>query len=43
MSEKPGIMVYFEMRNLLKLISDEDAGILFRAMLDFGAERIPPQ
>ena len=43
MSEKPGIMVYFTTRPLLDRISNEDAGILFRAMLDYGMSRIQPK
>lgn len=36
MKSKPGVMVYFEIRSALKLLSDKDKGILFDAILEYG-------
>ena len=36
MSQKPGVMVYFEMSKVIEPISDADAGKLFRAILAYG-------
>ena len=33
---KPGVMVYFELRNTLDRLSLHDAGILFRAIMSYG-------
>ena len=43
MKEKPGVMIYFEIASVLKLLSDEDAGKLFRAILEYGQTRTMPQ
>lgn len=40
---KPGVMVYFEMRPLLERLSNNDAGILFRAIMDYGATGCIPE
>ena len=40
---KPGVMVYFEMRSLLERLSNNDAGILFRAIMDYGATGCIPE
>ena len=34
--EKPGIMVYFDLLDTLRLLSDREKGILFQAMLEYG-------
>ena len=36
MKRKPGVMVYFELRGMLKLLSDAEKGQLFEAILDYG-------
>ena len=36
MKKKPGVMVYFDMRKMLKLLPDKEKGILFEAILDYG-------
>ena len=36
MKRKPGVMVYFEMRSMLKLLSDTEKGKLFEAILEYG-------
>ena len=42
MSQKPGVMIYFEVREMLKRMSDEMAGALFKAIMEYGAtKRIP--
>ena len=35
-TEKPGVMVYFDVKNSVDLLSDQEAGILFRAILNYG-------
>lgn len=36
MKTKPGVMVYFDMRKMLKLLPDNEKGKLFEAILDYG-------
>ena len=36
MKKKPGVMVYFDMRKMVKLLTDSDKGKLFEAILDYG-------
>ena len=36
MKKKPGVMVYFDMRKMVKLLTDTDKGKLFEAILDYG-------
>ncbi len=42
MYEKPGVMIYFDLQETLDRLSDEQAGILFRAILEYGAKRTEP-
>ncbi len=37
MTKKPGVMIYFDMQQTLNRMSDRNAGILFRAILEYGA------
>lgn len=43
MSDKPGVMIYFDMRQTLSRLSDRQAGILFRAILEYGATKKVPE
>ena len=36
MKKKPGVMVYFELRGMLKLLPDNEKGKLFEAILEYG-------
>lgn len=36
MKKKPGVMVYFELRGMLRLLSDAEKGQLFEAILEYG-------
>ena len=36
MKKKPGVMVYFDLRKMLKLLPDAEKGKLFEAILDYG-------
>ena len=36
MKKKPGVMIYFDLRKMLKLLPDEEKGKLFEAILDYG-------
>ena len=36
MKKKPGVMIYFELRAMLKLLPDEEKGKLFEAILEYG-------
>ena len=42
MSEKPGVIIYFDILGTVERLSNEDAGILFRAMLQYGLEKTIP-
>ena len=36
MKKKPGVMIYFDMRGMLKLLPDDEKGKLFEAILEYG-------
>ena len=36
MKKKPGVMIYFDIRRMLKLLPDSEKGKLFEAILDYG-------
>ena len=36
MKKKPGVMVYFDLRGMLKLLTDAEKGKLFEAILAYG-------
>ena len=36
MKKKPGVMIYFDMRRMVKLLTDEEKSKLFEAILDYG-------
>ena len=36
MKKKPGVMIYFELIGMLKLLPDEEKGMLFDAILEYG-------
>ena len=36
MKKKPGVMIYFDMRRMVKLLTDQEKGKLFEAILDYG-------
>ena len=36
MKKRPGVMVYFDLRKMLKLLPDTEKGKLFEAILDYG-------
>ena len=36
MKKKPGVMIYFDLRKMLKLLPDSEKGKLFEAILDYG-------
>ena len=42
MKKKPGVMVYFELRGMLKLLSDAEKGQLFEAILEYGESGCVP-
>ena len=46
MLKKPGVMIYFDITECMEHMSDEQAGILFRAILEYGQHRteqiLPP-
>ena len=43
MKKKPGVMVYFELRGMLKLLTDEEKGKLFEAILEYGETGCIPE
>jgi len=43
MENKPGVMIYFDMAPILDRLSDKNAGILFRAILEYGATGQEPE
>ena len=43
MSDKPGVMIYFDMISTLNQLSDKQAGILFRTILQYAKTGIPPE
>lgn len=36
MNRKPGIMIYFDMRRVLPMLTNEEKGILFETILEYG-------
>ena len=42
MKKKPGVMVYFELRAMVKMLPDAEKGKLFEAILDYGETGITP-
>ena len=40
--QKPGVMLYFEMRNVFEELSNEKRGILLSAILDYSEHGIQP-
>ena len=43
MKQKPGVMIYFDIIPVLDLLSNADAGILFRAILQYGENGVLPE
>ena len=43
MSHKPGVMIYFDMQDTLRQMTDRQAGILFRAILQYGETGTRPE
>ena len=43
MSNRPGVILYFELRDQLQFCSDEELGQLLRAILDYGATGVLPE
>jgi hypothetical protein len=43
MSKKPGVMIYYDVKQAVDKMSDKHAGILLRAILEFGFEGTIPQ
>ena len=43
MKQKPGVMIYFDIIPVLDLLSSADAGILFRAILQYGENGVLPE
>lgn len=43
MAERPGIMVYFDLIDSLQDYTDAEAGLLFRAMLEYGKTGAIPE
>lgn len=42
MKKKPGVMIYFELRAMVKLLPDAEKGKLFEAILDYAETGITP-
>ncbi len=42
MKEKPGVMIYFDIRPTIERLSDRDAGLLFRAILAYSQDGTVP-
>ena len=42
MKQKPGVMIYFELSDVLDVLSDADAGKLFRIILEYGKTMLEP-
>lgn len=40
--KKPGVMIYFETKHIVKHLDLEDIGRLFLAILDYAEENKPP-
>lgn len=43
MAERPGIMLYFDMAEPLKVLKNEEKGLLLDAMLDYGQFGVIPE
>ena len=43
MQNKPGIMIYFDVIETVNRLSDQNAGRLFRAILEYGMTRRVPE
>lgn len=43
MAERPGIMLYFELLPTIEELTDDEAGQLLRAMLNYGANGVLPE
>ena len=43
MSEKPGVMIYFDMLDCLKQMTDRQAGLLFRCILEYASTGKEPE
>ena len=43
MGKRPGVMLYFDLRPSLKLLSTEDRGRLFDAILDYAELGVVPE
>ena len=43
MSEKPGVMIYFEIMEAVNRMSDEQAGALLKAILSYGSTMREPE
>ena len=43
MKQKPGVMIYFDMIPVVELLSNQDAGLLFRAILQYGENGVLPE
>ena len=43
MQNKPGIMIYFDVIETVNRLSDQNAGLLFRAILEYGMTRRVPE
>lgn len=43
MAKKPGVMIYFDVRNVVNRLSDKNAGILLRAILEYGEDGTLPE
>ena len=42
MSEKPGVMVYFDMLPAIQSLSKADKGVLFESILEYGLKKTDP-
>lgn len=43
MSKKPGVMIYFDVKESIEHMSDKNAGILLRAILEYGYTGMEPK
>lgn len=43
MQDKPGVMIYFDIQETVNRLSDKNAGILFRAILEYGFTGCEPE
>lgn len=42
MSDKPGVMIYFDLMDAIKYLSDEETGQLMRSILEYGKSKTIP-